>query len=91
MQLEVELHFAVFDLVLEMDVMQAVILVFADVGEGQVVRADEAYGAAGEKGTYYAFGSNEAVFRVCALEEFVEQEEERGDFFLRGRRCGGGG
>ena len=43
----------------------------ADVGQGEVVRADEADGAAVQQGADDAFGSDEAVFGVCALQEFV--------------------
>ena len=49
-----------------------------EVGEGEVVGADEADGSGFEEGADYAFGADEAVFGVGALEEFVEQEEEWG-------------
>ena len=64
-----------------MDVVEAAVLLSADVGEGEIVRADEADGAACQQSADDAFGSDEAVFRVCALKEFVEQEEDRGMFF----------
>ena len=41
------------------------------------MRADEANGADCEESADDAFGSDEAVFGVCALEEFVEEEEDR--------------
>jgi len=80
-QLEIEGHSAVPNVVLEMDVVEAVVLLSADVGEREVVRADEANCAAREQGTHDAFCTGEAVFRVCPLEELVEQEEDRGLLF----------
>jgi len=71
LELEVELHFAVFDLVLEVHVMQAVVSLLADVGQGKVVSADEADGSAVQQGADDAFGTDETVLRVGALEEFV--------------------
>ena len=52
-----------------------------DVGEREIVRADEADGAAGEQGPHDAFGTDEAVFGVCALQEFVQKEEDGRIFF----------
>src|ERR1700722_10065334 len=48
LQLEIEFHLAVFDLVLEMDVVEAGIALLAYVGQGEVVSADEADGSAVE-------------------------------------------
>ena len=77
-ELVVELHFAVFDFVLEVDVVEGVGVDGGEVGEGEVVGADEADGSGFEEGADYAFGPDEAVFGVGALEEFVEEEEEWG-------------
>jgi hypothetical protein len=82
LQLEVELHFSVFDVVLEVDVAEAwVVLAASDVGEGEIVGADEADSAGVQQGLDDAFGSDEAVLRVCPLEEFVEEKEDRGMLF----------
>ena len=70
-----------FDLVLKMDVVKARVALVADVGKGQIVGADEADGAAVEKGADYTFGSGEAVFGVGSLEKFIEKEEDRGIVF----------
>jgi len=66
-KLEIERHFAILNLILEMDVLEAVVLLCADVGEGKIVRADETDRTACQESAYDAFGSDEAVFRVCAL------------------------
>src|ERR1700729_3406473 len=75
-ELEVELHLAVFDLVLEMDVVEASVSLFADVCKGQVVCADEADGAARQQGAHESLRPDETIFGVCALEELIEQEED---------------
>ena len=69
--------FAVFDLVLEVDVVEAGVFLIADVGEGEIVGTDEANGAVCEQSADDTFGPDEAVFGVCALQELVEQEEDR--------------
>ncbi len=72
----VEGHFAVCNFVLQVDVAEGVGGGAGQMGEGEVVGADEADGSGFEEGVDYAFGSDEAVFGVGALEEFVEEEEE---------------
>ena len=74
----VEGHLAVGDLVLQVDVVEGVGGGAGQVGEGEVVRADEADGSGFEEGADYAFGADEAVFGVGALQELVEEEEEWG-------------
>jgi hypothetical protein len=76
LKFEVEAHFAISDGVLEVDVAEAIVLLLADVGEREVVSANEANGAACEESADDAFGSDEAVFGVGALEEFVEEKED---------------
>src|SRR5579859_2587349 len=82
-KLEVECHSAILNLVLKMDVSETAVLFLADVGQGQVVGADEADGAACQESAYDPFGADEAVLRVCALEELVQEKEDGGCFSAR--------
>src|SRR5271156_3063843 len=76
MELEVEGHLAIRDGVLEVDVAKTIVLMLADVGEREVVGANEANCAACEESADDAFGPDEAVFGVGALEEFVKEKED---------------
>ena len=69
---------AVLDVVLEVDVARARSpSSSAIVGEREVVRRDEADGAARDEAAHDGFGADAAVVGVGAVQDLVEQEEER--------------
>ena len=77
MQLEVELHAAVDQLVLEMQIAQALAAGDLDFRQREVVSADQPDRAAAEQSTNDALRADEAVLRIRALQNLVEQEQQR--------------
>ena len=73
----VEAHFAVLEMVGEMDVHGDRTKGGDDLGEGEVMRGDQADRAAVEQASKNRLGSGAAVVRVGAVEELVEEKKER--------------
>ena len=49
----------------------------ADFSQRQIVRTDQSYGPALEQSTNHALRTDAAIIRVCALQQFVQQEQQR--------------
>jgi len=73
----VEPHGAVHKLVLEMHVRRARREALGDLGECEVVGRDQPDGPAVDQALHHRPGANDAVVRVGAVEDLVEQEQER--------------
>src|SRR5215469_3181892 len=71
----VEFHAPIFKLILEVNVVQVGADRAVHLGQGEVMGADQPNGAAVDQGQNDAFGADSAIFRVGALQQLVEQEE----------------
>ena len=73
----VEEHLAVDQAVGEMDVGDPRIRAAGELGQGEVVGRDHADGAPVDQALHDRLGADAAVVRIGAVEQLVEQEEER--------------
>ena len=73
----VEVHDPVLELVLEVDVLGVRGEPIDDGGQGEVMGGDQADGPAVEETADHRLGPDAAVVRVRAVEQFIEEEEER--------------
>src|SRR6185503_5933131 len=74
--LEIEVHLSVFELILEVRVERPRELI-SDRREGKVVRRDQADRASGKEAAEHAGAALEPVVRVGAVEQLVDEEEQR--------------
>jgi hypothetical protein len=73
----VEPHFGAVEPVLEVHVRGARRQRLGHGGHGEIVRRDQADSATIEQAPQHTFGACQAIVRVGAMEELVEQEEQR--------------
>ena len=73
----IEEHAAVFEVILEMDIGGEWGQGSDDFGEGKVVSGCEPDGVALEEAANDGFGTDAAVVRVGAAEDFIEEKEDR--------------
>ena len=71
----IEGDLAVLDLVLEMDVGGALAQLVGDIGQREIVRGDQADGAALHQAAHQRRGADPPVVRVGAVQELVDQEQ----------------
>ena len=75
--LVVEYHRAGFDAIFEMHVRGGGAERRRQLGQREVVGGDQTDGAAADQRPYNRFGSNPPVVRVGAVEDLVEQKQDR--------------
>ena len=63
--------------VLEMDVVQVAVDRSADIGQRQIVRAHQTDGAAIHQRAHDSLGADAAIFRVRALQQFIQEKQQR--------------
>ena len=73
----VESHLAILEPVFEVDVHDRGRQLVGDLGQGQVMRGHQADRAQVDQAADDPFGAHAAIVRVGAVEELVEQEQER--------------
>ena len=76
-QLEIELELAVHQFVLEMHVHDAPGVKSGNIGQGQIVRADQADRAALDQGANESLRADAPIRRIGTLQQFVQQKQQR--------------
>lgn len=80
MQSVVEGHFAVSQLILEMDIGGWQMGIFGNLSEGKVVRTDQSHRIVGEERTDDGVGPHSPVVGIGAVQNLIQEKEERRGF-----------
>src|ERR1700733_16276548 len=73
----VKAQFAVLEMILKMEVRALGSDVNSNFGESQVMSCKQSNSSSFQKIPYHSFRADATVVRVCSLQQFVEQEQNR--------------